>query len=94
MPGEHSGPGTPAATPATKNPTSKDVTLSSAHEMLIAVAVMSGFVIVATIIAGLSKQSGRAMLGLMLLLLLLQGIGHASPFTAWVLKHPLTPTGG
>ena len=83
------GNGKPAA-PAT---TASSGT-SEAHKALIAIAMMIAFVIVATVIAGASTQAGHAMLALMVILLLAQGLGHISPFTAWVQAHPVggTPT--
>ena len=81
---------TPAATPAT----TASVTLSDSHEMFIAIGVMAGFVVVAVVIAGINQETGRAMLALMFLLLLLQGLSHTNPFVQWAQKHPLTPAGG
>jgi uncharacterized membrane protein YfcA len=77
----------------TDPPPVKAPTLADSHEMFIALAMMVGFVIGATIIAGLNQEVGRAMLGLMILLLIMQGITHVNPFTQWVLNHPLQPTG-
>jgi hypothetical protein len=81
----HTQPQTPTGKP--------EVTLKDTHDMFIAIGIMAGFVMFATIIAGINQECGRAMLGLMFLLLFLQGVGHVSPFTNWVKIHPLQPGG-
>ncbi len=66
--------------------------ITQAHKAFIAIAMMIAFVIIATVVAGASQSAGRAMLLLMVLLLLAQGLGHISPFTAWVSAHPVGGT--
>ena len=68
-----------------------DVTLKDAHNMLVAFAILVAFVLGLTMLAGMSTDAGQFCAGLMLLLLLLQGIGHVNPFVQWVANHPLTP---
>ena len=93
--GTPAGGGTPGTTkiPATPQVQSGDVTITDAHDMFIAIGIMVGFVMFATILAGFNQEVGHAMLALMFLLLLLQGIGHVNPFAQWVVKHPLQPKG-
>lgn len=66
---------------------------STAHDMLIAVGIMAGFVMFMTLVAGTSKTAGKLSALLMLALFVNQGIRHVNPFVEWAASHPLTPGG-
>lgn len=68
-------------------------TASSAHEMIVAIIIMSALGMLLVILAGESPTTGNTIAAFLGLLLLVQGITHVNPFVQFVLKHPLTPKG-
>ncbi len=66
-------------------------TASSAHDMLIAIAVLSVFVFAMVLIAGTGKNAGRTIVFLFTALLILQGMTHVNPFLEWIVSHPVNP---
>lgn len=74
-------------------PRPRQVTAASAHQFLIALAWLLGFVIVMTMLAGLSPQWGRSIVAFFVALLVLQAITHKTPFLDWVQNVQLVPPG-
>lgn len=70
-------------TPFTLPPAPAGVTASSAHNMLKAVAFELAFVVVATMLAGISDSWGSGMVTLMLALLILRGLFEVDLFAAF-----------
>jgi len=66
-------------------------TAAGVHRMVVAIGIEVAAVFIAILIAGTSQTAGRALTGLMLLLLFLQGINHTNPLFEWVAKSPLSP---
>ena len=66
-------------------------TASSAHDMFIAIGILSVFVYVMVLVAGMSKNAGRFVVVLFVALIIIQGLGHVEPFAAFTLRHPLSP---
>ena len=64
----------------------------SARQFLIALAVLIVFVLVMTMLAGMSPGAGRGITLFFVAMLVLQGITHVNPFVQWVESHPLTPS--
>lgn len=67
-----------------------DTSDATEHNMFIAIGILAGFVVAATAIAGSGPKAGHAMVALMLLLVLMQGIGHYNPLATWLHAHPTT----
>lgn len=81
-----------ATTPAVSAPSATgSVTAKSAHDMLISVSLELVFVVVMTMLAGISDSWGSGILALMILLLLLRGLLQVNIFGNFVTSHPLTP---
>lgn len=70
---------------------STTATAKSAHAMLIAVGLELAFVVVATMLAGISDAWGSGMLALMLAMLILRGLFQVNVFGSFVNNNPLTP---
>ena len=85
-------PDVPAATKSSAQVASHtDATLANAHAMFVSVGIMVAFVVVMTFVAGAGPSAGKASVGIMFLLLLLQGISHVNPIASFMAQHPLTP---
>lgn len=65
----------------------------SAHAMLKALGLEVGFVVVATMIAGIDDTWASGMLALMLALLVLRGLFEVDVFTAFAAGLALQPAG-
>lgn len=61
------------------------------HEAFVAVLILTGFVLLLTVIADQSKTAGNTIIAFLVLIGLVQGITHVNPFVAWLAAHPLTP---
>jgi hypothetical protein len=70
------------------------VTASSAHKMLISVALELAFVVVATMLAGISDTWATGILTLMLALLVLRGLFQVNVFGKFVNTNNLVPNRG
>jgi hypothetical protein len=84
----------PAANPAFATPAGQQpiaATAANAHHMLIAVALELAFVVVATMLAGISQGWGSSMLALMIALLILRGLFQVNIFGQFVQNNPLAP---
>jgi predicted phage tail protein len=71
----------------------KGVSAKSAHEGMIATAIVIVVVYLLVIVAGVSKGAGRAVLAFFGMAIVIQGLGHTGGVITWVNKHPLTPKG-
>lgn len=87
------GPQADPYTPGAVQPYQVPATASSAHEMIVAIIIMSALGMLLVILAGESPTTGNTIAAFLGLLLLVQGITHVNPFVQFVLKHPLTPKG-
>lgn len=67
-------------------------TAQSAHDMFVAIGVLSVFVYLMVLVAGMGKNAGRTVIVLFIALIILQGITHTEPFAAFTMSHPLNPT--
>ncbi len=67
-------------------------TATSAHEMLKAVLIELGFVVVATMVAGVSGSWANGVLALMLALLVLRGLFEVDVFAAFAQGTALHPS--
>ncbi len=84
---------TTATIPGVSGP-SVSVTARSAHQMLISVGFEIAFVVVATMLAGVSDTWATGVLTLMIALLVLRGLFQVNVFGNFVNNHPLTPNRG
>ncbi len=66
-------------------------TASSAHNMLKAIGLELAFVVVATMLAGMSDSWGSSMVALMLALLVLRGLFEVDLFASFASHTSLTP---
>ena len=85
------------ATPATQDsgtPKPTTVSAKNAHDMLFAIVIESVAVFALVLIAGTGRGAARFAVGLMLLFLFMQGIGHVNPVVSFIGNHPLTRKGG
>lgn len=85
------GPTGPTISPTAPGDGTGSVTAKSAHSMLIAVSLELAFVVVATMIAGVSPAAGNGVLALMVALLILRGLFQVNVFGAFVQNNPLSP---
>lgn len=79
---------------ANSTPTASPKVAASAasnHQMIVAVLIMLTFIMLCTLVAGESKAAGNAILGLLVIMLVVQGVTKVNPFVSWIARHPLTP---
>ncbi len=97
VPDTFTGPGRdttpPGYTPVLGGPAPavRTASASSAHNMLKAVGIELAFVVVATMLAGMSGPWGNGMLALMLALLVLRGLFEIDLFAAFAQGTTLHP---
>lgn len=72
--------------------TTGNVTAQSAHHAIIAIAIELAFVVVATMLAGISDTWGSGILALMIALLVLRGLFQVNIFGHFVQNNPLNPS--
>jgi hypothetical protein len=82
-----------APIPGTSTPSTTG-TAASAHHMLISVGLELAFVVVATMLAGISDSWATGVLTLMVALLVLRGLFQVNLFGNFVNNNPLTPNRG
>jgi len=70
------------------------VTAQSAHKAIVAIALELAFVVVATMLAGISDSWASGILALMIALLVLRGLFQVNIFGNFVGNNPLTPSSG
>jgi hypothetical protein len=87
---------TPNATgpPGTDYKTAPGVSAQSAHQMIVATGIVIVVVYIMVIIAGMSKDAGRAVLALFGMAIVIQGLGHTGSIINFVNKKPLTRSKG
>lgn len=71
-----------------------DVSPVGLHQMFDAALLMSAAIFVLIVIAGISNSAGNAVIVILSMILLVQGITKVNPFVSWIAKHPLTPAQG
>ncbi len=76
----------------TPNPKAHTATAQSAHDMLKAIGIELAFVVVATMLAGMSGSWGNGILTLMLALLVLRGLFEIDLFAAFAQGTVLHPS--
>lgn len=69
-----------------------DATSQKLHQMLVAASILTAVIIVLVVVAGFSNNAGNTVIGLLSLILLVQGITKVNPFVQWIAKHQLTPS--
>ncbi len=87
-------PGFPVGPPPSNTVNTGNVTAKSAHAMLISVALELAFVVVATMLGGISDSWATGILTLMLALLVLRGLFQVNVFGSFVNANPLVPNRG
>lgn len=75
-------------------PAPRVATATSAHQMIVATAIVIVVVYLMVIVAGISQGAGRAVLALFGMAILIQGLGHTGSVINFVNSKPLTPKAG
>lgn len=68
-------------------------TATTAHNMLVALAILLSFGMLLVLVAGESPEAGNAIIAFLVIIVFVQLITKVNPFIEWVNKHPLTPNG-
>ena len=84
-------PNTVGQAPGTGTTTGHTATAQSAHNMLKALMLELGFVVVATMVAGINDSWANGVLALMLALLVLRGLFEVDLFAAFAQGTALRP---